>query len=247
MARIDWKKVAEDYKNSSFDRERLNRYAQKAAEALNSQKVAFDGYTDESRPKEGIFGRLRQTLFASPADQARLDRQHMGYWVLEDSQEERHNGYRYKEAFMNKNNNYIEKRTHNFTGSVTVRDRKWVLLADGSLAVFTCTDQHKEHWYESGPYSLEGLKDVGCDWFSWKVNGMKLSEQQITNEWKHMTEEELLLLDHKKREVRKRYIKRDQYVVEDSTCIRADHYLLTGKKGGGCSKKITALLKKYNL
>ena len=62
-----------------------------------------------------------------------------------------------------------------------------------------------------------------------------------------MSDEEILLLDHKKRSVRRRNVMRDDYYVEDSECIRADNYLLTGKKGGGCSKKITALLKKHGL
>ena len=58
-----------------------------------------------------------------------------------------------------------------------------------------------------------------------------------------MSDEEILLLDHKKRSVRRRNVMRDDYYVEDSECIRADNYLLTGKKGGGCSK-ITALAEK---
>lgn len=62
-----------------------------------------------------------------------------------------------------------------------------------------------------------------------------------------MTEEDILLLDHKKRNVKKRWVKRDRYDVEDSVCIRMNNYLLTGKKGGGCNKKINSLLKKYDL
>ena len=70
-----------------LDQERLNHYAQKAAEALNQYGPFFDGYADEARTKEGIFGRLRQSLLAPAADKTELDCQHIGYGVLEESQE----------------------------------------------------------------------------------------------------------------------------------------------------------------
>lgn len=242
MARIDWNKVAEDYKNSSFNQERLLGYAQKAAELLNKNGIFYDGYTDDDCPSKGMFEKAFRFLLASSKNKEELIHQHIGYWVLEISDEEFHHGFR--ETYLDKN--YREKRTKMFLGSAIIRKMKWILLSDGRLALYIYSQTYKEYPYESGANSLGALRDIGSSWLSFLCNEKK-HEVKITNECRMMTEEDILLLDHKKRNVKKRWVKRDRYDIEDSVCIRTNNYLLTGKKGGGCSKKITILLKKYDL
>lgn len=41
MEKIDWNKVAEDYKSSTLSRERLYQYAKKAAETLKTNGIPF--------------------------------------------------------------------------------------------------------------------------------------------------------------------------------------------------------------
>lgn len=250
VARIDWNKVAEDYKNSAFNSERLYQYASKAAEALTTNAVPFDGYTDSDWQKPvkpqtdtRLLARLRR-FFAppSPESQHPLVLNHIGYWVLEIGEEETHHGRRDSEIYLDKYGYIREKKNKKndfFTGHAVVCKTKWVLAEDGNLAVYAS----KESYYE--------YPSIGSSWsireFGSETLGRDIHLKEFTNEWRYMTEEDILLLDHKKREIRRRFVQRDNYSVEDSNCLRKDNYLLTGKKGGGCSKKITALLKKHGL
>ena len=250
MARIDWNKVAEDYKNSTFNSERLYQYAKKAAEALKTGSIPFDGYTDEDwrkpiKPKEdtGMLAGLRR-LFAPKPPESRhpLVRQHIGYWLLENSEEESHFGHKEKEIYIDKYG-YMSRKKNKyydfFIGHAVVDNTKWVLLVDGDLAVYTS----KQLYHEFPPISISwAIREDGSD-----ALGFDIHLDELTNEWRYMTEEDIFLLDHKKREIHRHFVQRDGYNVEDCNCLRIDNYLLTGKKGGGCSKKITALLKKHGL
>lgn len=252
MARIDWNKVAEDYQNSVLNKERLHQYAQKAAQALRSRNVFFDGFTDaayeaakeaawQAWQRQGFFHRLFHRPPAPPAPSCPgLDDRHIGYWVLETSEEEFHTGRRFIDWDVTKSFRIKRTRTKLFTDHASIRTTKWVLLEDGGLAA--CLTIRS---YQVFPYweSMFWLKESGRV----ALNGLERRNETLEDHWKSMSDEEILLLDHKKRSVRRRNVMRDDYYVEDSECIRADNYLLTGKKGGGCSKKITALLKKHGL
>lgn len=250
MARIDWNKVAEDYQNSSLDRERLCQYAKKAAEALRAGGIPFDSTAGKDwheppkpAPDMSLGARLRRVFIPDPVPpdtRPALVQQNMGYWVLETSEEELHSGHRSSEIYMTKSGYIREKKDEIFIGSATILMRKWVLLADGSLAVYTTKLSYGEYPYKPSSW---WIKEGGSAAFRSEESFQKNFE----DEWRAMTDEDILLLDHKKREVRRRWVQRDNYSVEDSNCIRMDNYLLTGKKGGGCSKKITALLKKHGL
>ena len=259
MAQIDWNKVVEDYKDSTFNRERLYLYAKKAAEALKAKGIPFDGYTDRDwqeppkpQPEKGLLAGLRLFFSPEPPDtRPPLVREHIGYWVLETGVEESHHGHRYSESYLTKSYRFKVKRTNVFTAQAVVRETKWVLLEDGGLAVFAT-----KKVYNGFPYieNFNWIKDDGSVALrNWRTGdgstalSLNTQEGNFTSELRNMTDEDIFLLDHKKREIRRRYIQRDDYSVEDSSCIRMNNYLLTGKKGGGCSKKITALLKKHDL
>ncbi len=245
MTKIDWNKVAEDYKKSSLDLTRLEQYAKKAACELCDKSVSFDGYTDmdwHEPPKEsqGVLGKLHDFFCPAPDTRPALVRQHIGYWILESSRMEYHGGIRYTEGYITKNCQYRQKRTNVFTDYANINTMKWVLLENGELAVHTMRELYKECMcFES----LWIVKEIGSNAFHTE----KPFEKQITDTWELMKVEDILLLDHKPREIKRRHVGRDDYDVEDSIHIREENYLLTGKKGGGCSKKISALLQKHHL
>lgn len=253
MAEIDWNKVAEDYKSSTLSHERLYQYAKKAAETLKTNGIPFDGYTDNdwheqpTQPDMGMLAKLRR-FFTSKLqdDRPLLVRQHLGYWVLEISVEESHDGSQYSELYSNKNG-FLKRKWHNdYTGSAVIRQTKWVLLENGDLAVYATHQYYKESvFYTHHNNFIWNIKEYGSD--SFYFNHEHKYDEKITDDWRNMTDEDILLLDHKKRKVHRRNFMQRNYYVEDSDCIRMDNYLLTGKKGNGCSKKITALLKKHNL
>lgn len=249
MARIDWNKVAVDYKNSTFDRKRLYQYAKKAAEALKVRTIAFDGYTDSDwqdppkpTPNKGLLASLHQLFIPEPdpsETRPPLARQHIGYWVLESDEQEHHGGYRRSEPYLTKSGYIKEKKDIVFTGQGFVRKTKWVLLEDGSLAVYVT----KQSYSEYPPINISrSIKEIGSAALSCDIQ-----KKEFSNEWRSMTDVDIFMLDHKKRKVRRYLVRRDNYDVDDGNYISMDNYLITGKKGGGCSKKITALLKKHNL
>lgn len=251
MAQFDREKNAKEYSNSFFDEKRLSTYAKKAAEALNNNNIPFDGYTDDARyelkeflPKEGLFEKLRRKWYHASKDLTDLidlDYQHLGYWVLETSWDEIHHGTR---LTLNTGYNFREERTKTFDGHALIREKMWVLLTDGNLAVYTFTQNYKEYPYEMGSSYLFALRECGCSFLN---NTEQPRNKKVTSEWNAMTEEDILLLDHKKRDIIRRNVRRDEYYLEDSKSIRTDNYLMTNKKGVGCSKKITALLRQYHL
>ncbi len=243
MAYVDWNKVAEDYKNSSFIWEYLNDYARKAAGILVSNGVSFDGYTDDGTPSEsprGLFGKLRHTLFGLPEDCMKLEYLHIGYWKLETCQSETHHGRRYIERSIDKRGYYREKKTDTFSGTGINIEKIWGLLADGRLAVFEIEKRYNE--FNSGRCFLSNLRDREFHYFS-----LETKQDKQINKCRIMTEEDILLLDHKKREINCRNIGHDDYYCLEGTWISNDNYLMTGKKGNGCKKKIAALLKGHGL
>ncbi len=64
------------------------------------------------------------------------------------------------------------------------------------------------------------------------------NQARQTNKCRIMTEEDTLLLDHKKREVKRRDIRRDDFYCLEGTWISTDNYLMTDKKGNGCKKRL---------
>lgn len=251
MACIDWNKVALDYQNSTFFEERIRNYARKTAETLLKSNIAFNGYTDDGCIKtvarKYIAGVINRLFPANPPKvPARLDSLHMGYWELETCVEERHFGYRYKEPYIDKRSySYMMKykKTPVFCGQAAIFDSKWVLLENGMLAAHLAKTRYKECpcEYVQGYWNM--VRECGVSAFS----SLEIHDKRTESEWRVMTANDIMLLDHKKREAKQRFIKRDDYYVCDGYYLSADNDLLTGKKGNGCIKKMTALLKKYNL
>lgn len=65
--------------------------------------------------------------------------------------------------------------------------------------------------------------------------------------WHFMTEDDILLLDHRARPFDRFTNNRDGTDQSSGTSIKTSNHLLTGKKGGGCSKKLSDLLKRHGL
>ena len=98
--------------------------------------------------------------------------------------------------------------------------------------------------FHSGRCFLDIIRDRETDYW-WDID--RVSEKEIKNEYKIMTDEDILLLDYKKRRIKCRDIGHDDFYCVDSMWISTDNYLMTGKKGNGCKKMITALLKEHGL
>lgn len=95
----------------------------------------------------------------------------------------------------------------------------WVLLADGQLATFR----------------------------SHRPTEMALAHGPARVEWQIMNGSDVLLLDHKTREIDRRYNSRSGSGFARGSQLSSENYLITGKKGGGCRKRLAALLKNHGL
>lgn len=95
---------------------------------------------------------------------------------------------------------------------------KWVLLANGRLA--------RSSFFARTTYS---------------------QTREQTTVWREMTESDILLLDHRSRTYDRFYNNRQGSGYEVRTEISSDNYLMTDKKGVGCSKALTGLLKRHGL
>jgi len=221
MAGIDWAQVARDYEASVLDRPRLTTYALKVAEKLRQHSVAFDGYTDEdTRSFWQVAGRegFFKTLFN---DKTGIDYQHLGYWLLADTFEINRHADRKKTRYGYGKDSFSVR--HGNEGNAR---SMWVLLSDGRLARF---DSRRSTVGVAGTY------------------GGTYGQSSDHRVWGLMTDSDILLLDHKTREVERTYNNRQGTGYTYGSMISADNYLVTGKKGAGCSKKLTELLKKHGL
>ena len=221
MGGVDWAQVARDYEASILDLSRLTTYAQMVATKLLQHGVPFDGYTD-SDTQSFLDVAKREGFFKTLfSDKTGIDYQHIGYWLLAETYEIQNHADRQKTRYGYGKDSFSVR--HGREGS---NSSKWVLLQDGQLARY---DSRRSTVGVAGEY------------------GDVFGQSNDHRMWGVMTEGDILLLDHKPRDIERRYNNRSGSGYIYATTISTDNYLLTGKKGGGCSKKLTGLLAAHGL
>lgn len=217
MGSIDWAKVEREYNASTLDLARLNAHALRVAEALRGKGVQVQGYTD-SDAKDFWREASRQGFFKTLfKDRTGLDYRHVGYWVLATASTHSHHTDRKKTRSPAMPSLGLSASSYQKSHGHSQTDQ-WVLLEDGALA--------RSGWYR-------------------KSDGWR-SEAEPTA-WRVMTTEDILLLDHRARTSYRDYNNRSGTGYSSTTEISSSNYLLTSKKGGGCSKLLTGLLQTHGL
>lgn len=220
---VDWEKVERDYAHSSFDRKRLNLYATKVAGRLLSASVPFDGNTVRSLSSEG-------PLYSEEV-------QEVPNGFLRNLF-----GAKTKRRVARKGLGFWVLQSSRWSGRHTDRKKTRYknLSGPGSFSV-----QHRHHWRGEKDWIL--LQDGRLAIHTEVHSGMYDRDTDNSDLWALMSDADVLLLDHKVRSHDRHYNDRSGHGFSIGSTISSDNYLVTGKKGGGCSKKLTDLLRKHGL
>lgn len=228
MAKVDWEQVAKDYEASILDMAWVTSYAQKVAKLLGDHHISPMGYTDEkqreleNRIAETNSGSGKVVKFFRSLFSTQPDD------TLEKRCAREHIGYC-----------VICQTDTGKTKKKRQRDSLSGRMVESSLRLYS--------------YDLYCLLDTGelaCfhyfDFQPWPGYGQP--EYKISGGWMSMTENMLLLLDH-----RMRYEDENNgYPTKNGShyyrsYLSTDNYLITGKKGGGCRKLLGKLLEGHGI
>ena len=214
MASIDWNKMAQDYEKSILDSTQLYAYAQKIAEKLLNNRIQFDGYTDAATKdfwEESKNKGFLKTLFK---DRSGLDYQHFGYWTLETSSHNYSGDSRVSYPHYDPHLSSRGKKFSVLQGASTKVNMRWVLLFTGQLALFSSTQKQNE------------------------IDQGHAYNKKDDNMWRIMTTDDILLLDHKKRDDNRNVYNRNYYTRASGSYISSANYLLTDKKVVGVARSL---------
>lgn len=228
MAKVDWEQVAKNYEASILDMAWVTSYAQKVAKLLGDHHISRMGYTDEkqreleNRIAETNSGSGKVVKFFRSLFSTQPDD------TLEKRCAREHIGYW-----------VICQTDTGKTKKKRQRDSLSGRMVESSLRLYS--------------YDLYCLLDTGelaCfhyfDFQPWPGYGQP--EYKISGGWMSMTENMLLLLDH-----RMRYEDENNgYPTKNGShyyrsYLSTDNYLITGKKGGGCRKLLGKLLEGHGI
>ena len=228
MAKVDWEQVAKDYEASTLDMTWVTSYAQKVAKLLVDHHISPMGYTDE---KQGELDKRIAETNSGPGKVAKFFRSMFS--AEPDNTPERryareHIGYwvicQTETGRTQKRRQRSSYSGHSIETSLHERSYDlYCLLDTGELACF--------HYFDFKPWS-----------------GYGEPEYKISGGWMSMTENMLLLLDHRVRceEDNGGYPRKDgSYYYR--YYLSTDNYLITGKKGGGCRKLLGKLLEGHGI
>ena len=131
----------------------------------------------------------------------------------------------------------------------------WILATSGTSSHHTDRKKTRYRNWEGkmSSFQMYYSNSKNCTWVLLSNGQLACCQHsyiQYTEDkkiWNIMTHEDIMLLDHKSRSIDRSYNDKSGRGGKYGTDISSSNYLLTGKKGGGCSKKITELLKKHNL